>query len=386
MNLTESFRTSPDTESSSLDTGIRMGNPGAGVRFFRTKAFAVILIVCLGFSLRLRTGLLFPLSYDEYHYLSAANNYAYWIYQGRIDRVLTAKQNYMHPPLVKYIFAAAILLTNSKGDFENNRLVVRMLSVLAGTACVAVLAWMCPMAGLALAVHNIGVKFNGLAYLDSFPMLFSFLAVLACEKAGARTGKWFYGSAVLLAATAASKLPFVIVGVPIVYFTWISHRPRTRSLLKYGLTFFLAFALLNPVWWFRTGTEVVATVLFHYDYSRSEYVSHFGLPWYQPLKYLFMTRTVATEPRQLLQLDPYVFLASLLGLGLLWKQRPIYLCWYATAMSFLFIWPTKWTHYPMILLVPLCLSCGLAVEWTARRWGFFTKSLAQRWPIKMKAP
>jgi len=384
MNLTESFPTSPATETSSLDKDIRTSNPRAGLRFFRTKVFAVILIVCLGFSLRLRTGLLFPLSYDEYHYLFAANNYAYWVYQGRIDRVLTAKQNYMHPPLVKYIFAAAILLTNSKGDFENNRLVVRILSILAGTACVAILAWMCPIAGLALAVHNIGVKFSGLAYLDSFPMLFSFLAVLACEKAGARTNKWFYGSAVLLAATAASKLPFLIVGIPILGFIWISHRPRSRSLFKYGLTFFLALALLNPVWWFRTGTEVVATVLFHYDYSRSEYVSRFGLPWYQPLKYLFMTDPLAMEPRQLIKLDPFIFMTSLLGLGLLWNQRRIYSYWYAAALAFLLAWPTKWSHYPLILLVPFCLSCGLTVEYLARKSVLFLKSFGDRRPIGMK--
>ena len=340
------------------------------------------MIVCLGFSLRLRTGLLFPLSYDEYHYLFAANNYAYWVYNGQIERILTAKQNYMHPPLVKYIFAAAILLTNSKGDFENNRLVIRMLSVLAGTACVAILAWMSPIAGLALALHNIGVKFSGLAYLDSFPMLFSFLAVVACEKAGARTNKWFYASAVLLAATAASKLPFLIVSIPILGFIWVSHRSKSRALIKYGLTFLLAFALFNPVWWFRTGSEVLSTVLFHYQYSRSEYVSHFGLPWYQPLKYLFLRSPITEEPQQLLQVDPCIFILSILGLGLLWNRKRIYAYWYAAALTFLLIWPTKWSHYPMILLVPFSLSCGLSLEWLARKWAFLTQLFRSRRPDK----
>ncbi len=329
-----------------------------------SKRFLIVLLITLtALSLRLRTALYNPWTFDEHVYIRVADNYARWIDEGAYERLFTARQNYMHPVLAKYLFAASVLLTGSTDDPERSRIVIRLLSVAFGTACVTLLAWMNPFAGLALALHNIPVKFNGLAYLDSIPMLFSFLAVWCYQKSGRRLSPWLYASALAAAAALASKYAFVMTIVALGWFVLRNSEDRARASFRFAVVFLTAFLLLNPVWWARSAPEVAGSFLFHYDYGKSDYVAGTFFPWYQPLVYLFDLKRLVLEPPRLVNLDILIFVCGLCGLGLLWKRERIYAVWLALATGFLLVWPTKWSHYPLILMVPFCLSGGLFAEY-----------------------
>ena len=65
-------------------------------------------------------------------------------------------------------------------------------------------------------------------------------------------------------------------------------------------------------------------------------------------------------------LDSLITAMALLGLKRLWQKRSVFATWLAVALVFLFLWPTKWPQYVLIMTVPLSLAAAegfQAVVW-----------------------
>ena len=61
----------------------------------------------------------------------------------------------------------------------------------------------------------------------------------------------------------------------------------------------------------------------------------------------------------LVTLDLLISALAIVGLRELWQRHRVYALWLAIALVFLFVWPTKWPQYVLVLSAPLCLSAGL---------------------------
>jgi sugar lactone lactonase YvrE len=362
----------------------------------------IVFIIALALFVRVKAALELPTDFDEPIYVRAGLYYAQAMREGDLGEITHYDYNIEHPVLVKLLYGGGIALLGPDVDFDDALQVSRMISVVLGVALVALVTWVEPWAGLALALHTMNTKYSSQAYLEALPALTSALCVLALARSGGRRNRWLWLSAAALGMTAASKYIYVVVGLVVVgWLVWDIQRSalRWRDLLLFGLVAALTFLAFNPILWPDPPGRLADSVAFHGAYTASAEVARYSYPWWKPLDYMSRSFPVQWHGGVfLLPLDELIFLAGLAGLvWLLWPTRVgvslrlawakwrdqaagftikpaalprregLLLTWFLAGVLFLFLWPTKWPQYTLVTATPLCLLGGLAIG-EARRW------------------
>jgi len=372
----------------------------------------VAAIVLIALLLRLQAAFLLPVDFDEPTYLRVAVKYAAALQAGDVWQVAWLDDNLEHPALVKLLyglelaaFMPAIPVEEKGGigaDVESEIALqlARGLSVVFGTGQVLLLALLNPLAGVALAVHTLTIKYTSQAYLEAVPGFLALLAVVAFERyrtsapvphrhgegpgddtsplligegPGVRWG-WLLLSAVALGAAAAGKYTCMTAGLAILPFLIIAGwqtgwkpvlRPW-RVVAVFTLVALTTFLILDPTLWPDPVGRLLRSLSFHPAYSASSQVTRYSYPWWKPLDYL--SQSVPWHPGVfLVSWDSWIFALGLLGLPFLWRRRRLYVVWFLVGMAVLFLWPTKWPQYALIVTPALCLSLGEGIL-TIARW------------------
>lgn len=353
---------------------------------------AAAAIAALALIVRLRAVEQLPIDYDEDDYLAAAQHYAAAIRHGDWQAVIDYRFNHEHPPLAKLAYALALLdlpetplmqeppdpnlppaRTLPQPHFQRARLFSAVLGVLEALALAAIN----PLAGLLLAINTWHIKYTAQIMLESLPSLTSLLAVLfyllARPPGKMRQGvAWLAASAVMLGLTAAAKYMYALVGLAILT-DWFLEQGASGRLerkawrhwvipaLAWGGLALLVFFAFNPSLWNDSLPRLAQSLLFHRSYAQGEHVQRVGYPFWQPLVWLSIP--VPWHPGVFLfPFDLLVTLLALFGLGRLWRRRRVFALWLAGGLLFLFLWPTKWPQYILLISAPLCLAAWYGLQ------------------------
>jgi sugar lactone lactonase YvrE len=240
-------------------------------------------------------------------------------------------------------------------------MVDRVITVVFGTLQVLVLSLVNPLAGALLAIHTMAVKYTAEIYLEAVPafaVTASFLAYDRVRRQGDRTAGWrFWLSAALLGMAAASKYPYAAVGLAMVPFIVWQHRRRPWNILLYTLLALGVFFALNPLLWPDPVGRLLDSLRFHGAYTQSAEVARYDHPWWQPIRW--MRGAGVWHPGVFwFPFDLFIFLASLVGLPFLTRRNRLFLAWFVTGWAILFLWPTKWPQYTLVVTPAICLSVG----------------------------
>ncbi len=380
------------------------------------RLLAIVTVIALALTLRLRAVELLPIDYDEDDYLAAAQRYATAFRRGDWQFIMNYDFNYEHPPLTKMVYGLAILplpdapyvaeLPSSAApakslpqpQFE----IARLTSTALGWLEVAALAVFNPLAALFLGIDTWQIKYTTQVMLEALPSLASALTVLFYIKGRAsavrgRWNGWMLLSAMALGLTAASKYTYCLAGVAIlVDWLWATFPPEARRrqvaawlrwlapAVGWGIISFAVFVALDPRLWVDGIQRLKETVLFHAAYAESAHVQEAGYPVWQPLVWLGMS--VPWHPGVfLVMVDWLITLLALAGLRRTWQKQRVMVLWLGIALGFLLVWNTKWPQYILTLTAPLAVAAaegtmGAVVEplW---RWLRRIKAAVPRWRL-----
>ena len=350
------------------------------------RLFAIVLVIALAWTLRWRAVSMLPADYDEDDYLRGAQDVAALIRKG--DWLGLTQTNYRpeHPPFAKIIFGLSILpapatpllpdlgteAPPSKSLPQDQLLDARTAGALFGTLTAGLLALTNPLAGLFLAVHAMTIKYDSEVMLEALPALTSLAMVLAyCRyKKNRRNLAWLILSGCLLGLTAASKYLYCVAGIAVLADWLVTSRndPQEKHFYRNILLWLLAsgalFLLADPYLWPDPIGRLMASILYHASYSTgASEVQSANFPIWQPLVWLNTSPYWwQDEMVFLLGIDPLITLFAAFGLTRLWKKEPTYVLWLAVSLLFLFLWPTKWPQYIIILTAPLSLAAAHGVQ------------------------
>ena len=343
---------------------------------------------------------LLPIDYDEDDYMRAGQQYAEAIRAG--DWAALTELNYRseHPPLAKLAYGLALLALPPVDEIpdrpttagpanslpEPHLQVGRTVAAIAGMLEVLALALVNPLAGLFLGVHTFTIKYTSQVMLEALPALTSTVTVLAFARSKRRWNGWLILSAVALGLTAAGKYLYAIVGiVVIIHWLWETFPEQRRPaalarwlapVLLWGLLALAVFAIANPFLWPAPVERLRASIFFHSEYTQSETVQQANLPLWQPLVWLF--QSVPWHPGVFVVAFDALIAILAVRLKPLWQRNRLYVLWLMVALGFLFLWPTKWPQYILILTAPLALAAATGFQ--ARIWEPF-----RRWFRRVRA-
>jgi ABC-type sugar transport system permease subunit len=355
------------------------------------RVLAVLLVIALAWNLRLNAATYLPVDYDEDDYMRAAQEYAAVIRSGDLSGLMDYNYRTEHPPLLKILYGWAIAgdpevrlipdrPTTAQPDATLPRphlIHARTLGAVIGTLVVGIVAFINPLAGFALSIHTFNIKYVSQVMLESLPSLTSLIAVLAYlkSKKSTRRWNWLALSAIFLGLTASSKYLYCVVGIAILidwfigipspkFLGWRKLGETGRELRRYtpmllwGLLAVSVFFATNPYLWPDPLNRLRESVFYHAGYaSGAVEVQRAGYPFYQSLVHMFFSPYWWWQNRVFaFPYDPFLAIFAILGLKGLWKKERLYVLWLIVALAFLFVWPTKWAQYNIILSVPLALS------------------------------
>ncbi|HET91837.1 MAG TPA: hypothetical protein ENN99_14030 [Chloroflexi bacterium] len=356
----------------------------------RPRQVVVVAVLLLALLQRLSAAYQLPVDADESVYAWTASYYAGLMARGEWREIPAYTYNSEHPVFAKLLYALGLRVVGHAGlpdqaerppgrgflewGEEAGALGVyhvdRVLAALLGTLQVTVLALADPLAGLLLSSHTMTIKYTAEIYLEALPACAITGAVLAYERAHRQgegeTGGWFWLSAGLLGLTAASKYTYAVIGLALVPFVLWQQRRRPGNVLLYGLLALAVFGALNPILWPDPLGRLRDSLLYHGDYTRSAEVARYHYPWWQPLNW--MGGAAVWHPVFWFPFDIVTFLFSLAGLPFLFRRHKLYFAWYVVGWLFLFLWPTKWPQYTLIVTPALCLSVGALGQAVAERY------------------
>lgn len=343
---------------------------------------AALLVVALAWNLRTFAVQTLPIDYDEDDYMRAAQEYAAVIRSGDLRGLSDYNYRPEHPPLPKILYGWAMAgdpevplipdrpTTASPAQFLPRPHLnhARTLGAVFGTLTVALVALLNPLAGLALAFHTFTIKYVSQVMLESLPSLTSLLMVLAYlrSKKSPRPAAWLAISAIFLGLTAASKYLYCVIGIAILIDWFLENRKTGKlvtwlaAVLPWGLLSIAVFFAANPYLWLDPLNRLSESVFYHAGYaSGAEEVQRAGYPFYQSLVHMFFSPFWWGQNGAFaFPYDPFIAIFSLLGLKRLWNKERLYVLWLIVALAFLFVWPTKWAQYNIILSVPLAFSAA----------------------------
>jgi len=340
------------------------------------RIVAVVSVALIALALRLRAVELLPIDYDEDDYLRAGQQYAAAFQAG--DWAALTQLNYRpeHPPLAKLFFGAALAplppapeipdrptTVGPAGSLPQPHLkMARVVAAVLGALEALALALVNPLAGLLLGLHTFTIKYTSQVMLEALPALTSTVTVLAYARSRGRWNRWLVLSAVALGLTAAGKYVFCIAGVAVAIH-WLWEGPgeswwrRLGLLAVWGMLAVAVFIAADPFLWPAPLERLRESLFFHAAYTQSDAVQNASLPIWQPLVWIF--QSVPWHPGVfVVALDGLIGLLALLGLKRLWQENRLYAIWLIVALVFLFIWPTKWPQYILVLTVPLSLAAA----------------------------
>jgi hypothetical protein len=354
------------------------------------RVVIILGIVWIAWGLRMRAVTLLPVDYDEDDYLRAAQLYAKIIRDRTWQQLPDVTFNREHPPLAKLAFGAAIASLPPAPEIPERSATdpaatslpqphltrARTLSAIFGTLEVLLLALLNPLAGLLLALHTFTIKYTSYVMLEALPAFTSAVAVVAYERSqvynGKRWNRWLALSAIALGLTASSKYIYAIAGIAILVHWLLTAGAgvirNPRSGLQVGLRMVgwctlgvLAFLATDPYLWSSPLEHLRGSVGYHLEFGHSFLVRVMNLPFFMPIVWLFMwapghPNVIPIGP------DPLIAVLAVLGFKSLWRTRPLYAIWIITALFFLFLWPTKWPQYVLILTFPWALAAAQGLE------------------------
>lgn len=325
----------------------------------------VLGVILLAWTARWVTATHMPLSGDEQIYVPVSAQYADAVAQGRAGEILTSRENVEHPLFNKLAFAASILVARAGGG-AGDLLSARYVSIAAATLLTALLAFVNPIAAVALAVQSIQVQYTSQAYLEALPALTIAAAMVMFERARTHGTRWLLASAVMLGLTAASKYIYAVAGFAILAFLVWRYRREPKWIVVYGALALVTFLVANPFLWTNPVGNFLETLAFHNRVSGSELVTDYARPAWWHIGYL--SRLTDFNPGlPFLSLDTLIFIGGILGLPALWRHSRLYFAWFAIAVVFLLLWNTKWEQYALTLITPLCLAFGFGLTDAVRR-------------------
>jgi len=353
---------------------------------------AVILIVLLAWALRWRAVTMLNVDYDEDDELRAAQQYVALIRAGDWKGFTETNYRYEHPPLAKIVFGFSLLSapeapllpdrpTTAPPDQslpKEQLRAARTSGAVLGTLTVALLALLNPLAGLFLAVHGMTIKYVDQVMLEALPAFTSLAMVLAYIQSKKQKAKkrWLVISAVFLGLTAASKYLYCVAGIAVLIDWYLQYRkgvdtphvagqvPRPyKAMLLWGLLAIAVFFAANPYLWPDPIGRLKESVFYHAGYSTgAAEVQQANFPIWQPLVWL-NTSPYSWQKEQvfLLGIDPLIMLFAAFGVARLWKKERVDVLWLGIGLFFLFLWPTKWPQYIVMLTAPLSLAAAHGV-------------------------
>ncbi len=347
----------------------------------RLKAAQPVLIATLlALLLRAWAVIVLPADFDEPVYLQNAFDYAQALRAGQISAAIDYPQNSEHPPLVKLLYAGAVLALRDSATWTNVFFASRGISALFGVLAILFLALAIdPLAAGLLAIHTLAIKYTSQAYLEALPHAMTLAAIVAFLRAEPdKGGRWLWISAVALGVVAASKYSYLPVTlVVLVYLALFDKKIKFRTLLLYGLLALGVFFALDLHLWREPLSRLLQSLTFHTQYAQSQHVQEVNFPWYQPLIWVFTSSPADWHPTVFFYggFDgPMAILASL-GLWREWKERRWLAIWFLSGLLFLLVWPTKWPQYAMTIVPALTL---MAAE-TIRRIGHWIRAQETYW-------
>jgi 4-amino-4-deoxy-L-arabinose transferase-like glycosyltransferase len=303
---------------------------------------------------------------------------------GRWSEVPEVRENPEHPPLVKLVFGVAVrgepepaweTLKVGRPIPEAARpafLAARWTSWWAGVAQLGVVGAVAPLGALLLAVEPYHAKYTAQAYLEAIPGLFALLAVALFERSIDGRGKRsidrrpeLWGSAVALGIAAAGKYPYgLVIGLAVAPLLVANARRAGWLWVAYGEVTLAAFALADPFLWPDPVRRLVESVGFHWGYSHGEHVARAGMPWYQSLWFLTHAAPMRWHAGIFATgVTAWVLLPlAVIGAKVAARRRPVWAAWALAGMLFLFVWPTKWPQYLLLVLPALCVCAAHAPE------------------------
>ncbi len=378
------------------------------------RILAILVVIALALGLRLRAVQKLPIDYDEDDYLRAGQEYAQLIRSGDWAGFMQANYRPEHPPLAKIFVGLSLLSAPEKpltpeatttagpNNYLPSVLVrpARTWMAVMGTLTVALLAFINPLAGLALAAHTFTIKYVSQIMLEALPALTSLLSVLAYLRwkktsAGRFTG-WLALSAVFLGLTAASKYLYCVAGVAILV-DWLldlrarSERPRGAflPLVFWGLLAVAVFFAADPYLWPDPLGRLRESVFYHAGYaSGAAEVQNASFPAWQPFYWLFFSPYWWHKGVFPFPFDLLITILAVLGLKRLWERDRLFALWLGIALLFLLLWPTKWPQYIVTLSVPLSLAAGhgMGSAWEGIVSGWRTPRLPERSDLRRALP
>lgn len=361
---------------------------------------AVILVVFIGWSLRMRAADQLPIDYDEDDYLRAAQLMAVEIQDKDWSGLTATNYRPEHPPLAKLGYGVAIAsfpeapLVPDVGTNEPPAASLpepqftraRETASLLGTLEVLLLALINPLAGLFLGIHTFTIKYHSQIMLEALPALTSALAVWSYAQArkkdqAPRFSIWLVLSALFLGMTASGKYLYAVIGF-VILIDWLllayQHKNwRTVGLaLVWGVLAIGFFFASNPYLWPNPVERLMESVSFHSGYATgAAEVQSAGFPLWQSFVWLF--GSVPWHPGVFqVSFDLGITLFAFLGLRKLWQTERIYALWIIVMLVFLLVWPTKWPQYILALTFPWSLAAAYGfkevvwdpvVSWYQRR-------------------
>lgn len=336
-----------------------------------------------------------PIGVDEPKYLNTSLVYANFMRQGDWKGAAWYDENAEHPAFAKLVYGAALLFVTPMDQIQEKDMVdgspiqeseakgwilwARAVSMVAGAAACALLAWLNPAAGLLMAVQTSAIRYTSLVGLEALPHLTSLLCILAYDQwikkltrfPTTKAWGWLAVSSIMLGLTAASKYVYCIVGIAIlIHAVWYARRNNwpariiIRVILFWGIGAVAIFFAANPFLWPRPISRLVNSVMYHFRFAGSEHVARYQYPFWQPLIYL--SQRSGNANWYLLSADTLIFLLAIPGIFVL-RKKPLMLIWLASALCFLLVWRTKWPQYVLVMMAPFCLAAGEGVLFFGER-------------------
>jgi ABC-type sugar transport system permease subunit len=342
----------------------------------------ILLVVTIAAGLRAHAVVKLPVDYDEDDYIRAAQQFTVLMRAGDWKGFLDTNYRPEHPPLGKIAFGVSLITapeedltpdhpTSAGPDVYLPRELLRparTLSAVFGTLEVLLLALVSPVAALFLGINAYTVKYTSQVMLEALPSLTSLACILAYlrwkKRASKKIDGWLVASAIFLGVTAASKYMYALVGIAILG-DWIFEVRSTGGWRRFflqaaawGAISFAIFFMADPFLWTEPLARLKDSLLYHVSYSTgASEVERANYPFWQQL--INLTYNPYLAPKAFyIAIDPLITVVAAFGFGGLWKKQRLYVLWFATALFFLLVWPTKWPQYLLVLTVPLSLAAA----------------------------
>ena len=318
-----------------------------------------------------------PVDYDEDNYLRAGQQYRAALLSGDWRVVLGQTELSEHPAFGKLVYGAVLAPIAPGAEVPARQLsappsnnlpqpqltVARATAATFGLLAVAALAFVDPLAGLALASSTWSVKYTSEVMLEGFGVFFSLAAVVAYARSGRRPGPWLAASAIALGLTAATKYVYAVVGVAIALDWLLAHRDRLaiRRFATWSVLAAASFLAADIYLWPDPTGRIAGSLAFHESYAFGASVEAAGHPPWQPL--VWLSQPVPWQPEVfLVRADLLIAALALIGLPLAWRRSRVFVLWLLVALAFLLVWPTKWPQYTNVLTTPLAFAAASGVR------------------------